>query len=148
MSTAQWGSGCSTAVEHTPAEQNSWGTRFESRGCGFFPFIYILSVVCPWFRSVTEVQLLSNEKYAYYSRGIYPLYWWSIYSSDTAGQNCTVLDNILKNLILMVKQLYGILKHSTYKMCVWKITQGGREIGMLITVVICLETLGTFTVFW
>ena len=42
------GSSCSTAVEHTPAEHNSWGCGFKSRRVlGFFLLFSILSVVRP-----------------------------------------------------------------------------------------------------
>ena len=41
------GSGCSTAVEHTPAEQNSWVRGFDSRQVlGFF--LLLSSVMCPY----------------------------------------------------------------------------------------------------
>ena len=37
-----WGSICSTVVEHTPAEQNSWGHGFDSRQVlGFFSSLSI-----------------------------------------------------------------------------------------------------------
>ena len=42
------GSSCSTAVKHTPVEQNSWGRGFESRWVlGFLLLFSILSVVYP-----------------------------------------------------------------------------------------------------
>ena len=42
------GSGISTVVEHTPAEQNCWGCRFKSHLVpGFFLLFSILSIVCP-----------------------------------------------------------------------------------------------------
>ena len=42
------GSGCSTAVVHTPAEQNFWGRGFKSRRMlGFFLLFSIPSVVRP-----------------------------------------------------------------------------------------------------
>ena len=51
------GSTQGTATEHTPAEQNSWGRGFGSCWVpGFFLLFSILSVLCPWHRSLTKVQ--------------------------------------------------------------------------------------------
>ena len=49
------GSGCSTAVEHTPAEENSWGRGFNSRQVlEIFLFLSLSSV--SFIRSLKEVQ--------------------------------------------------------------------------------------------
>ena len=50
------GSGCSTAVEHTPAEQNTWGSGFNScQVLGFFLLFLSLSIVS-LIKSLKEVQ--------------------------------------------------------------------------------------------
>ena len=51
-----WGSSCGTAVEHMPAEQNSWGHGFDSGqvlGC-FMLFLSLSGVSL--IRSLQEVQ--------------------------------------------------------------------------------------------
>ena len=50
-------SGCSTAVELTRVEQNSWGCGFKFHGVlGLFLLVSVLLVECSLFRSLTEVQ--------------------------------------------------------------------------------------------
>ena len=50
------GCGCCTAVEHTPAEQNTWGRGFDSRKERAI-FLLFLSLTCVFsIRSLKEVQ--------------------------------------------------------------------------------------------